>query len=416
MPYGKNDFLLFMLLLLTSLTRAAETKPVALFHAGPGKTGTTHLQALLVQHEATLLEHNFAVWPNLYDAFRLCKSDGRLHSSDGMMATREKTLAFYYLYYERCPPMQNRVRVFIQDSARLNQNVIFSSETFLSFSPAVKNLLDMLNAENFQIHGVVGYRFPLNWFISRYGEEIKTFSITSRESRPSQQISAPLLSDYLGSHWKKQVVSNHLKIFYKGLSMYPSHVLSIIDLYGTIAAKKEIYFVFLCEVAGVMCNSTQKDMKDLQTHESESQSMVYKRQMAFLFAEYAARHDCKMDFAQKKSKARELMRSIVTNQEGKEASIPLRSVNLTRYALLSLDMDRKFRAAYGKHFVNGNAEANAMKVRPPPSIQEVDRAAVFGRRRWRRVMVGHLKAAQRRGLCQSSRQKKDNATKVYGSK
>jgi hypothetical protein len=404
--FKSMQYLLLILLLLVDVSSTEmlastsnNTKLVALFHAGPGKTGTTHLQASLVQSEDKLLKHNFSVWPDLYPAFQKCKIDGLLPPSAGMINMREKTLAFYHTYFEICPSIQRLVLQFIQKSAKLKQNVIFSSETFLSYSPAVKSIMDMLAAEDYQIHGVMVYRFPLSWFISRYGEAIKTSSITSKENIPSHQHCAPLLSDYLSTHWKKYFKPHQMQDFSKGLSTYPDYRLSIVDLYGSNAAKKDLNYVFLCEIAGILCDESEmfEELKSLQLHDSEPQAVITERQMGFLFAEFALQRNCTMVFSEKKSKAREFLRKILNRHKWKEP-IPVRAVNISEYANLSLEIDRNCRSEYGKYFVNGNAEANALKVQPLPVVMEVDREAALGKQ-WRQEMRSHLRTARKKGLC-----------------
>lgn len=383
----------------TTYGNTNKKKLVALFHAGPGKTGTTHLQAFLMKTEKLLQKKNYTLWPNLYSSFLDCISSGTLSPSEAMMNDRLKTLAFYNKYFKRCIPMQNTLRHFIRDSAKHNLNVIFSSETFLSFSPGVKNIMDMLRAENYQIHGVMTYRFPLSWFISRYKEEIKTSSITSRESNPLDQLTDLIFSEYLKKRWNVYFQPHPFTAFYQGLSTYPDFRLSIVDLYGTVAVKRDLSYVFLCKIAGIMCHSPKyTKLIALKSHTSESQTEIVERQLGFVFAKFASERNCHLSFSEKHGKARKFL----YNKRKWSTTIPQRSVNISAYAQLSVEMDRNFRTHYGEYIINGNAEANALQVSPLPVVMEVDREAVVGESKGRFFMEfrSRLVLARKKGLCQ----------------
>ena len=403
----RHLLLLVVLCLLLSFscaateTRSSNTngKLIALFHPGPGKTGTTHLQSFLMKTEQLLQVHNYAVWPNLYPAFQECKKDGSLLPSERMLERREKQLHIYYKYFDRCLPIQNTIRKFIQNSAKLRHHVIFSSETFLASKDCVKNIMDMLTTENFQIHGVISYRFPLSWFISYYNQEIAFNSITSRENNPKQQLSAPLFSEFLQSTWNHVLTVHKIKIFMDILSSYPDFRLSIIDLYGTVAAQKDVTYVFLCEIAGIMCdNPIFEELKSLHSHFSEKKSVIIERQMGFIFANFASMHNCTFSFSEKGSESRIYLRRILQRHKW-TGRIPQQSVNISEYAQLSLEMDRNLRSDYGKYFINGNAEANALQVTPLPVMMEVDRVVVSSHVQWLDQMTHHLTVAKKKGLC-----------------
>jgi hypothetical protein len=361
---------------------------VALFHPGPGKTGTTQFQNFLVKSELTLLEEGVAVWPDLYPAFELCQQENILSSYDYMFIEKDKQLSFYYKYSNKCLPIRKAIQTFIQDSAKNNKHVVLSSETFLASEDGVRNILDMLVAENYQIHGVITYRFYMSWFISRYGEFIKTQSITSIEHNPINQLAAPLFSDYLAEYYDQYINPHVVERFYSIVSSYSGFRYSIIDMYGTSAAGKDITEVMICDILGVLCGSKIfGELKRNHVHEAESARTIHSRQAAFLFVEKVAESNCTMDFSANQSNSRLFLEKTMLIW-GNATKIPLRQVDLSRSAQVSLDVDTRLRKQFEKYFMNGNAAVNALKMLQ--EIKEVNRDAVVGNGRWRMFLMRSL--------------------------
>lgn len=372
---------------------------VAFFHPGPGKTGTTHLQSFLVSAEDALLKENFAIWPDLYPAFLTCKRDGSLSNADSMLTFRGKQLSVYYKYFGKCKAIRNAVHSFIRKSAKLNRNIIFSSETFLASEAGVRSIMDVLKAENYIIHGVISYRFSLNWFISRYNEEVTFQSISSAEMlNPKAQLGKSLFSEYLVNNWVYMFKRHKIQAFYDILSSYASYRFSVIDLYGTVAAGKELTEVFLCNVANVLCgNSKFEELKQLRLHQSESAINITERQMNFVFNEYAGTSNCTMDFSHKGSAARKFLVATMLKHRWKER-IPVRLVNISAYAQNSLLIDEDLRGRFGKYFINGDPAANFKKINPLPIVVEVDRNIVT-KGHWLVKMKSRLQIARKKKLC-----------------
>ena len=409
MPITKIFFSLLLSVCYNSLTcvlchasvvnnSSNNPRPVAYIHPGPGKTGTTHLQGFLVASEKTLLDNNLAMWPDLYPAFQQCKEDGSLKPTDAMYSNRrDKQLKFYSDYYKRCRPMQSVIRQFIQDSFKLNRNLIFSSESF-----DTKSILEMLREANYQIHGIIVYRFPLSWFISRYKETIKTSSITSKEYKPHTQLSTLTFTEYARSKWKHYFGDLHsVDMFFRSLTPYPGHGFSIIDLYGGAAANKDLKYMVFCEVMGILCESSIfEEMKTLQAHDSETDAVVMERQMAFHFVRFAATasQNCSLDFSKTKGRARHFLQNRVMNNW--KVKIPQRPAsNISQYVKQSLEMDTKLRNKYEQYFIHGNATANALKAKPVPSVMEVDSYVVDSKQEWRREMHDFVLLAKKMGVC-----------------
>ena len=372
---------------------------VAYIHPGPGKTGTTHLQAFMIETEKTLLENDFAVWPDLTAPFEQCKSNGSLGKYESMSQSRIKHLSIYYKYFKKCPLIQDTMREFIQHSAKSGRNIILSSETFLASHEAMKNILDMLLSEKYVIHGILTYRFSLNWMLSLYKEEVSWRSIASPEKSPSAQMSRLLLSDFMSKKWDQYLSTHVIYIFHNLLATYADTRFSILDLYGTEAAQEHLSFAFLCQAMRALCDKTLHEKhKDLKVHPSESQSVIDEKQVAFVFVKFALRKNCSMNFSERNSPARKFIREII-NRRKWGMKPPLRRVNVSHYAELSLAIDKKLRQEFLQNFVNGNVGANEMKVKPIPIVEEVDENFVSNAHNWVNSMTKRLGFASKKGLC-----------------
>lgn len=387
----------------TPKSTSQSRKLMAIFHPGPGKTGTTHFQSFLVKYENVLLAHNYAIWPDLYPAFKKCKNEGTLSTGDVMFRLKVKQLSFYYKFFDRCNYIQNTIRAFIQESAQQNRSVIFSSETFLASPAGVMNIMDMLLAENYQIHGLITYRFYINWFISRYGEHIETHSITSKGAGHGKHVDSAQLSDYVKQFWGVYSQPHSIDEFYKILSTYPDFRLSIIDLYGIAAAKKEFEDVVLCEIGGVLCGDSLLGGGDrnITSHESESAMKKIQRQMTFLFHEYAVRSNCSMDITGRShGRTLEFLTSVMSTWDPDSLPCPLTQVNLSLQTDLSLAIDLDLRSRYGQYFVHGNPAANSLKATTISAQMEPDYAALSTRNdTCRQAMRSHLARAKKAGVC-----------------
>ena len=380
---------------------------IAVVHPGPGKTGTTHFQTFLVKSEKALLTKGVAIWPDLNPSFKKCKADHLLKESAEISKSRAKQLAFYYMYYEKCRGMQEAMREFIRESAKRGRHVVLSSESLLAGnSGGIINILDMLVAEGYQLYGLITYRFYLSWFISRYGEHIKTHSITSKDHIPHSQLDAPLLSDYFKSHWDIFLNPHPIDIFNDTLSKYPRFQLRIVDLYGMIAANYDFERYVLCDVLGVECVSSSsifEKMNRISAHESESEQTIHSRQRVFVFYKYAQLVNCTMKLSEKHSNGRIFLKSIMSSWNSSTCS--LRSVNISSYARHSLELDLNFRIRYGSSFAFGNASANARKITPLPVHMEVDPSVAMRRgSSCQTTLRQYMTESRRKGLCHKKRE------------
>ena len=400
MPPFSIPVILISLLLTAEATDFKKTHNsplVAYIHPGPGKTGTTHIQAFMISSESTLLQNNLALWPDFYSSFLQCKNESLLPSSAKMWSKRDKQLAYYGKFFHRCPYMQQTIHAFIKESYKLKRNIFFSSESLTPIGR--KDIIDVLVNEGYVIHGIVVYRFPLSWFISRYRELIHTHSISSPENEPRNQNISINFSEYLLHDWDVRFRKHFIDIFQESLSRYTGHRLSIVDMYGTEAAGFDITYALVCQVIGILCESNSfQQYIDKDAHAGKEQHEIIERQMAATFAKYASNSDCHMVFTNMRGLARRFLHDNVMHKW--KGTIPLRlAMNLKRYANKSIEIDKSLRVRHRDLFVNGNAEANAMKANPLPEVLEVDEEAVLSSKEWQQQLYRRLMSAKKKGLC-----------------
>jgi hypothetical protein len=385
---------------------AKKKKLIAVVHPGPGKTGTSHFQGFLVNAEETLLSHNVSIWPDLHPSYLKCKAEGLLMNKKAeMFKGKVKQLAHYYKFYRICPAMQVAMRDSIRQSAKQGRHVVLSSEGLLINHAAAINILDMLVSEGYQLYGLVTYRFYLNWFISRYGEEIKRSSITSTENKSIKQIEASLLSDYLKKCWKDFLNPHIIDEFYGIIAKYPGFQFRVVDLYGIGAANYNFERLAVCDLLGIECSlllSEFEKMKSISAHESESEDAIHARQTVFIFYKYAQRENCTMSLSYGDGSERESGRSFLKSMMKSIMNSPtcsLRPVDINSYARRSLELDHNLRTRYSDSFVFGNASVNARKVSPLPIIMEVDEYAAMRTGPCLTAMRQYLATARSKGLC-----------------
>jgi hypothetical protein len=239
----------------------------------------------------------------------------------------------------------------------------------------------------------------MSWFISRYGEHIKTHSISSwGYVRRVNQYHVSFFSDYLTSHWDVYMKPNSLDQFYTFLLKYPGFRLSVVDLYGSIAAGKLFEEVALCVATGLTCDRSLFDNSNTITaHESESLETIYARQGVIMFDIYARKLNCTIN-SEMNTKGKRFFMELMPRWN--VSACPVTPVNVASYARKSIEIDRDFRRRYSQFFVEGNVTANEMLVNPLPVVHDIDRQVAMSRGSECNVnMRRYLSEARNQGLC-----------------
>ena len=372
---------------------------VAYLHAGPGKTGTTHIQAIVIHIRGSLLKEKVAIWPNFEQSIIKCESEGYMSATGPGSNSKVKKLSFFFSHYDRCVYLREEFAAFVENAAKLHQNIFFSSEGMQRNHDSLRAVIGVLNSQGYVIHGVMTYRFQLNWIISFYHQQLRRQSILSKEADPSTQLLNATLSEYLNTKGPHLMGYSSIVSFHELLMEFPHSRFSVVDFYGVIASKKPLSFVFLCEIMGVVCQiRIHKELDGLKTNDSDEQDVIFEKQVAFAFMKFAAGRNCTLDFSQRNSPTRNYFINIAKKHDW-GAKAPLHEVPVARYAHLSLDIDRNIREKFHENFINANGTANAVNVNPLPVVLEVDTDNIYANKTWIKEFTDVVRSVSTKRMC-----------------
>ena len=374
-------------------------KMVAYLHAGPHKTGTSSIQATVIHARKTLLNYKLAIWPDFHNPIKQCFSDGYLTENEPGKDSKVKQLAFVFRYYHKCIHLQHHFAQFVSQSANRKHNIFISTEAMLPELSVVRSMIRLLISNNYIIHGIMSYRFHLNWAISYYNQLVIHRSIVNKELVPKEYRQSSLLSEYLMKEFHKGINHHKIILFRNILLQYNHYQFSVIDYYGTEASKKPLLHALLCEIVGVICDDmAYKGLYSYHINDSKDYADIIEKQMAFVFVKFAMKHNCSLKIFEKDNRARLAVTKIAKDYSWR-LHAPLRVVNMTHFARHSLEIDRKMRETLGSMFVNANETANSLKVNTYPVMQEVDDDFINHNDTWIGYMMDLVSSMHTNGFC-----------------
>jgi len=143
---------------------------------------------------------------------------------------------------------------FIAESRRLDRSIVLSTEEFDSLTPEhIPLLRDYLKGFNVTI--VMVYRELLSQILSNHFEENRFEHNFVRFSAAFSNYFFKIMDDLPRQLRPLEILSDYAAVF--GLER-----VRVIDLVGTTAAGKDVAYVTVCEVAGLMCD--QPDLFKMQ--------------------------------------------------------------------------------------------------------------------------------------------------------
>ena len=379
---------------------------IAYLHGGPGKTGTTHIQSTVVQNEKSLLMANLAIWPDFASSIKRCFSDGLLNTNLQVGShSRVKQLSFFFMNCNECVYLQHAFSEFVKESAKSNRKIFLSSEIMLFKRNSLDTVIKLLMSHGYMIHGIMTYRFQLSWTLSLYKEWTSYNSIASKEKQPSIQQMHSLLSEFLKEEWNDSFGLGPIYFFHDMLMNYSNSKFSVVDYYGVEALEKPFSYVFLCEIMGVFCHSDMhSNIKTSHaTHMSEEEGDIIEKQMIFVFANYAENNNCSLDFQTIHSDTRKFVATLARKYEwGKSA--PRRNVDLSRYAKLAVENDKRLREKLGVFLLNANETANLHIADILLTVDEVDQDSMYHDKSWISILNEAVSEVKTKGLCLQRRE------------
>eukprot|EP01038_Epipyxis_sp_PR26KG_P004905 gene4905-6868_t len=378
-----SDTLLAIVLIRYSIRIIAHQIPILILHIGPHKTGSSHIQSILVKVASELSEFKFYA-PHFSN------------STTGHHDTKEfSTLASYFgdKLLEESSIQLDKLNELIHEHAKLKHNLIISAEAFSAIGKDGIHRLHTFLTKYYEVKVVSFYRIWVAQVVSGYYEIIKKgISFNSPYSDSSLFLS--LGFDHLVNRQKGvgyvQTYS-HPDRFLTVLNDYATEFgrenVIIIDYYGSVATGKDIAYIFFCYVLKIMCDekyniqfSTSREnvMQDLTTY-----------QIAQLVIEIALSYDC--NYSDQKHN------HYLVNHKWPIPPIIIKS-NLSLFAEISLRNDEFLRNKYHDIILFGNRTANELATQDV-KYSEIDRLATLADKAWKELIINEIHHMKQLGYC-----------------
>jgi hypothetical protein len=315
----------------------------AFIHIGPPKTGSTYIQDVLYDNIRKLAYYKFYLPKLIID-----KANDKV-----------KTLSYVKFQKDIIRHMdteksQNFINNYFEYVKKKQGSVIMSSEAFTGNDIASTNFpLYIENLKtNIPINGtiIMIYREDLSRSISNCNQNVK---------KDRQENSFTCLNnniDYGEGGFYINKLDKYTKTF--GLSN-----IKIIDYYGALAENKDIAYILICEIMGILCKELkpldEKKVKLINSSRGLTLSALFT-----LFEEYAKLHNCRINTNFKNNRAYNYFNESLNNEligtkwEGLH-NIPLLQFNFSKKLNETIKLDQQLRdSKYGSSIIYGNRQAN----------------------------------------------------------
>ena len=343
---------LFILFNYISSYNTVQASPTAFLHIGPHKTGTTQLQKFFLQH-ADKIEQEHLFWPYLYS-----------HTQDNY-----KTLAYVPISV-RFPTSSSAQKILakfehtLKSSLKQQRNIFISSENFDSLDATQTQTLKVM-LSGFDVRVVFTYRDWLSQLVSWHFELEK--SEVSDYTVSFSHFLLKLMDDLPPVLRPLDVLTTYSTVFGK-------ENITLVDYDGVAAANKDIVYVILCEVAGVLCGKTH--IFDTASKSNARRSLV--PEQLFSQFEMFVYDSIQCENFNKRS-LRERFR-----QEYKQLAAHPPVINSTLSLLRSyaMEVDTAVRSQYEASMLYSNASATAIVREQKVYVEELDEKAFISDPYW----------------------------------
>jgi hypothetical protein len=338
-------------------------------HIGPHKTGSTHIQSYLVRHW-TELEKDHVCLP--------LQTQG--YSKDFSVISREvranNSRADHFLNMKKCLEKGMNVVISSEDLAGLSLDVI---RTFKSLIYTAATGIDI------EVKVILYYREWLNSLYSIYSEVAK--------SNHPHTTSFPeyfMVAEWGAGFNYDAALSNYNAVF-------GEENIVVVDYYGAETAKKDIAYVFVCEILQAMCNQSALLNTVEKNRENTKPNEVYLHYLS-LFKFYLHAHS--VQFC-----TRDMDNNLMYLAELEKRKVEFPATTSTSNGQLkvlrgtAIHRDAKFHAKYRHLILYSNHEANLKKIEDF-KFSEVDTDRFLGDARWQSFMKQEMQTFLRNGkLC-----------------
>jgi hypothetical protein len=347
-----SSILCLTVLLFLSSSWSVLSKPLKIYvHIGTLKTGSTHIQSYIESNWQNLENENICIPSSTHSA-----------KSFAPLVTKLEYYAVDTLL--ELPEFQE-----IQKCLKKKMNVVISSENFSILQAdkvmAFKAWLEKASqGHEVEVKVILYYREWLNFIYSLYFEHQKKYE--TGVTTFSEHFAMNNITKETDSYEFK--AQNYLKAFGK-------ENLIIVDYYGVEAAKKDVAYVFVCEIMGVYCRKAAELNNGKAGHENSHLDLVYMHYF-YLWDLYLNSH-----FMRRCTQDTSFLYWEIGALSNRKIKFPTKVSYFDFYRPSSIDKDKKFHEKYQKNFLYGNHGANVQKIHDF-HVDEMDVIAFYRDPKW----------------------------------
>jgi hypothetical protein len=319
--------------------------------------GSTHIQSYLFDHK------------NELEREKVCLSTARNLGAKGFNdiitdIRDNNSTSEYFLSMKTCLEKGMNPLLSAEGLCELPVDEIMKLKSFI-LGVAAKNPVE--------IKIILYYREWLNFIYSTYAELAKSYN--------ARTVSFP---EFLLVEGDDLITRNSVQfpaMMKNYISVFGEKNFILVDYYGVQARKRDIAYVFVCEILKVMCLETAllNGDKRVVRHENEKPNAVYLHYI-YLFNLYLNTHLmqlCTRDYRTNAAYIEELTKRNIT--------FPAIISKLSLFREDAMEKDRKFHKDYGQLMLYNNHTANAEKIQLF-QFEEVDIAQFSQNASWQLFM------------------------------
>jgi hypothetical protein len=347
-----SSILGLIVLLFFSSPLSVLSKPLKIYlHIGTLKTGSTHIQSYIETNWQNLEKENICIPSSTHSAKNFAPLVTQLEyfAVDKLLELPE------FKEIQKC--LQKKMNVFISSE---NFSILKTDKVL-----ALKTWLEKATqGHEVEVKVILYYREWLNFIYSFYFELQKKYS--TGVTTFSEHFAMNNVTEETNSYEFK--AQNYIKAF-------GEENLIIVDYYGVEAAKKDIAYVFVCEIMGVYCRKTAALNTGKAGHENSHLDLVYMHYFS-LWDMYLNSH-----FMRRCSQDTSFLYWEINALSYRKIKFPSKVSYFDFYRPFSIEKDKQFHEKYQKNFLYGNHAANVQKIHDF-HVDEMDVIAFYRDPKW----------------------------------
>ena len=339
-------------------------------HVGPHKTGTSHIQHYLELNRNLLAEEKICL-PKVIIGQSSLESRGKAQNRIVEDITQLKNFS-------------SAVWEPLQECVSRQMNILISAENLCTFTKSdiqvMKRLLSNLDkAVKFKV--IIYYR---EWFSRTHS----TFAEVYKKNELKIASYSEFLFLYLDKFLNSPQLNTRLLVEGYG-SVFGQENLIIVDYDGVNAAKKDIAFVFVCEVLGILCSKASR-LNIAATHENEKPNMAIV-QFIYLLKFFVHSHRlrfCAFDVG--------TIHELIRVYRDRDFKFPLNTPRLQHLRNYSIAEDNMFRKEYSS-LIHYNNQSAAMEILNDFVIEEINLYSFYESGFWMNTLGFELERLKKIG-------------------